>query len=106
MLVVDGDLSDVGLEEVADGSQLWGEQFNRQSAEAHLVRRGADPAEKRGDEAVRSSAAVFRGGNLQFGTADCPGVAVGDPFLDAFYIPEFGSPALTLVQLVPPLLER
>ncbi len=42
------------------------------------------------------SAQAFHGGNLQFGSTDCPGVAVGDPFLDALYVPELGSPALEL----------
>jgi hypothetical protein len=41
-------------------------------------------------------AAVFRGGNLQFGKNDCPGVAAANPFLDALYVPAGGSPALTL----------
>jgi predicted outer membrane repeat protein len=42
------------------------------------------------------TAQAFHAGNLQFGTADCPGVAVGDPFLDTLYVPELGSPALEL----------
>lgn len=42
------------------------------------------------------TAQAFHGGNLQFGTEDCPNVAVGDPFLDALYVPELGSPALEL----------
>ncbi|MEP6767557.1 MAG: hypothetical protein ABJC61_02725 [Acidobacteriota bacterium] len=41
-------------------------------------------------------AAAFRGGNLQFGRNDCPGVALANPYLDALYVPVGGSPALTL----------
>jgi hypothetical protein len=41
-------------------------------------------------------ASVFRGGNLQFGKTDCPGVVATNPFLDALYVPAGGSPALTL----------
>jgi hypothetical protein len=37
------------------------------------------------------SAATIKGGNLQFGAQDCPGVRVADPALDSFYAPEMGS---------------
>lgn len=40
---------------------------------------------------VMSSA--FKGSNMQ-SDGSCPGVAVGDAYLDAFYIPAIGSPAL------------
>jgi hypothetical protein len=41
-------------------------------------------------------AATFRGGNLQFGAEDCPGILVSDPYLDPLYVPELGSAALRL----------
>ena len=39
-------------------------------------------------------ASAFRGGGLQ-SDGSCPGVPVGDAFLDAFYVPAAHSPALT-----------
>jgi len=41
----------------------------------------------------------FTGGNLQFGAHDCEGVPMADPGLDAYLIPQLGSPALTLGDL-------
>lgn len=42
------------------------------------------------------AAAALSGRNLQFGASDCPGVPVGNPFLDRLYVPAEGSPALAL----------
>ena len=42
---------------------------------------------------------AFRGANLQFGHWDCPGVSVGDPYLDEIYAPRLGSLALHLGDL-------
>jgi hypothetical protein len=38
----------------------------------------------------------FKGGNLQFGHRDCPGVPFEDPHLDSLYVPGIGSSALFL----------
>jgi hypothetical protein len=45
------------------------------------------------------AAGAFKGGNLQFGNASCPGVAVEDPFLDALYVPAPGSRTLVMGDL-------
>jgi len=50
-------------------------------------------AHNRPADCAQVPAGVFRGGGLQ-SDGSCPGVAVGDAFLDAFYVPAAGSPAL------------
>jgi hypothetical protein len=44
-------------------------------------------------DCARVPAGIFRGGALQ-SDGSCPGVATGEAFLDAFYVPAAGSPAL------------
>jgi len=46
-----------------------------------------------GGNCLGISAGTIKGGNLQFGAKDCPGVQVADPVLDRFYAPDIGSVA-------------
>jgi hypothetical protein len=39
------------------------------------------------------AAGSIKAGNLQFGIADCPGIPLQNPHLDAFYVPGVGSAA-------------
>jgi predicted outer membrane repeat protein len=46
-----------------------------------------------GGNCVGVAAGIVRRGNIQFGAADCPGVTVANPNLDALFVPAFGSAA-------------
>jgi hypothetical protein len=50
-------------------------------------------AHNRPADCARVPAGVFHGGALQ-SDGSCPGARVGEAFLDAFYVPALGSPAL------------
>jgi hypothetical protein len=56
-------------------------------------------SQNRGGNCRAVQPTAFQGGNLQFGHWDCPGVPVGDPYLDEIYAPRLGSPALHLGDL-------
>ena len=52
--------------------------------------------DNRGGNCVGVSRASVAAGNVQHRDSSCPGVTVSDPYLDSLYVPQFGSPALSM----------